>query len=583
MVKKFIILDSNIKNYSGHFYRYALHCLRAAEKRGYETILATNKACSIDELPPNTFPAYTYSMEHYRGLLYSILRITDMTPKALHAIAKVLVPSATDGILINLLLRKDAHHTATFAAETSELFANLQLRRDDVVFLPSSSFVEASAIYDYLGKNPRHAAKWCFMFRIQLSSILSHMHALTPYHARLLRAAFAKLPRSSRARTHFYTDSDQIARDYNLIVPGLFKVVPIPHTASKSAVPRKSDTITVSYMGQARAQKGYHHLPGIIEGLRGDYLEKNRMRFVIQSSVGGAFSVREPLVEKAAVQLQKFDPKQVELVIDSMSDAAYQKMLSGSDIALMPYEPVGYFAQSSGICAEALACGTPVVVPGGCWLSRQFARAVYEYHDGFGKSPPLEDHAADGLGMRGWLRPKTPGSAGLLLDGVTPSADFNLPARAATHLRVKAVFGDSNTAPFFRVHVAQKAEDGRILTERTSVLDAVSLPYATCLFPLGKDAESLLVSIRHVAVGTVLDLGVVKTALFDEDPSSPLSAVGMIYGTVESIRDCLRNIADNYDHYQETARAFSDSYYEKHNADALIGALENGRTVGSEA
>ena len=574
MEKKFIVLDSNIKDYSGHFYRYALHCLRAAKKRGYATILATNKAFSIDELTQNTFPTYTYSMEHYSGLLYLMSRITDRAPKPLQAIATTLSSSAIDGALINLLMRRDAHCTATFATETSELFADIQLCEDDVVFLPTSSFVEAFAISDFLRQNPHQAARWSFLFRVQSSYVPSRLYSPAPYYVQLLRTAFTKLLRSSSVRIRFYTDSEHIANDYNLVVPELFKTVPIPHTTPMPLDPTKRSTITVSYVGQARTGKGFYRLPGLIENLWEDYIKKDLIRFVIQSSAVGAFSIDDPPTEKAIARLQKFDPSRVELILDSMSDAAYQKMLFGSDIVLMPYNTQGYLAQTSGICAEALAYGIPVVVPGGCWLARQFARAVYEYHDCFGKSPPLEERTADGLGIGENAWTKTSESTTLFLDDKAPTAEFELLALEATHLRIKTVFGGSNTTPFFQVRVEQKAKDGGILAGCTSVLDTISLPYATCLIPLRRGAASLQVSIRRVVTQTVLDLKDVRIALFDEDPSSPRGAVGMIYGTAESIPDCLRDMVNNYDHYQETARAFSSSYYARHNADSLIDALE---------
>ena len=518
--------------------------------RGYEPVLATSTDYCIGGFPSLTFPVYT------RGIAFDYVLPNDIRwfsegEKIQHKVLRRIPLHAIDRRAVNHIVRRFRSPILQFSQETSNLLASMHLDRDDVVFFPTANLVMALGIYDYVSKNAHNAAAcWCFLFRQSpLRSPYERGSDLTPYAIRLLRTLFSQLS-TSNMRMYFFTDSEQLAQDYDQLAPGLFRVAPIPHTAPKPAVPPAHDMLTVTYMGQARTGKGYHYLPRIVEELWTDYVEKNRMRFVIQSSVGWASSVSDLHVENALVHLQQFDSKRVKLVHDSISDAAYRKLLSSSDIVLMPYEPAGYFAQSSGICAEALTHGIPIVVPGGTWLARQFAREAYEYQDSFGKSSPLDERTVSDGGK-----------------------SIELPCRGASHIRVKAVFGNNNTAPFFQTRVTQMGENTSVVAEDSAMLDRVSLPYATCLISLTESTTRLRVDIRHVAKRTKLDLQEAKATLLGENTKSPRSVVGMSYGSVGSIPDCLRNIAVNYAHYQDTARAFSDAYYKRHNADALIGSL----------
>ena len=546
---RFILADTELTSYEGHYHHYAAHCLLAAAKRGYEPVLATNTDYRLVGFPPKTFSVYSQGVDFYHMVLNEF-RWFSTRAKIWHKVLRRTRLRAIDTRVVNRIARRFRPQILRFSQETSNLLAGMRLDKDDVVFFPTANLVTVMGICDYVSKNPHNAAAcWCFLFRQALQGS-PHMCEpdLTPYAIRLLRTLFSRLA-ASDMRPSFFTDSEQLARDYDQVAPGLFRVLPIPHTDPKPAMPPAHDVLTTTYVGQARINKGYHHLPSIISKLRADWVENGKMRFVIQSHIR---SEQLPEVEPIRERLESLGPGVI-LTRDLQTDEEYRRMLWDSDIVLMPYNPEAYFVQTSGICAEALARGIPVVVPGGTWLARQFARATYEYQDSFGKSPPRNELAVGGdLGRR---------------------EEVELPCRGASHIRVKAVFGDNNTAPFFQACVTQRGDGGNILAEDVAVLDRVALPYATCLMPLEEGAARLQIDISHVAKGTVLDLRDARATLFGEDPASPLSAVGMIYGAVESIPDCIKNMASNYAHYRDSARVFSDAYYRWHNADSLIAAL----------
>ena len=53
----------------------------------------------------------------------------------------------------------------------------------------------------------------------------------------------------------------------------------------------------------------------------------------------------------------------------------YWGALKDSDIVLLLYDSKNYAVRSSGVLVEALATGTPVIVPAGTWMARQVQSA----------------------------------------------------------------------------------------------------------------------------------------------------------------------------------------------------------------
>ena len=71
-----------------------------------------------------------------------------------------------------------------------------------------------------------------------------------------------------------------------------------------------------------------------------------------------------------------FPPSIVASHNEPLSTEAYKDLLLGSHITLLPYDQSEYSARRSGILAESLAAGIPVIVPADTWLSRQLRQST---------------------------------------------------------------------------------------------------------------------------------------------------------------------------------------------------------------
>ena len=119
-------------------------------------------------------------------------------------------------------------------------------------------------------------------------------------------------------------------------------------------------------LGSARVEKGFHHIPDIIQhtfkladSAACENVDPTTLKFILHASpqiVGRAPEILETLEKLNAM------PKgQAELLLDPLSEADYQSLLHASDTVLMPYEEHAYRVRGSTIVSEAIASAKPIV------------------------------------------------------------------------------------------------------------------------------------------------------------------------------------------------------------------------------
>jgi glycosyltransferase involved in cell wall biosynthesis len=132
---------------------------------------------------------------------------------------------------------------------------------------------------------------------------------------------------------------------------------------------RRASPIVVSYFGDARREKGYHRLPGVADLVR-PALDRGDVRLVIQSNFnlpGGETGIAH------ARELLKAG-RGIEILDEPLVDEDYCRRMAATHLLVLPYDADRYVARTSGILAEAIHAGVPVVVPDGTWLSEQLRR-----------------------------------------------------------------------------------------------------------------------------------------------------------------------------------------------------------------
>ncbi|HEX5444933.1 MAG TPA: glycosyltransferase, partial [Pirellulales bacterium] len=200
-------------------------------------------------------------------------------------------------------------------------------------------------------------------------------------------------------RVKLYTDSEMLSKDYESISGQPFGVLPIPFRAELlTPAPRPpSAAVRLGYFGEARDEKGFPWLSELAEALRDEYLGPGRARFVIQANI--SLPQYNPQSVAAFERLRRFPPSEVQLFAagSALSAVEYYRMFSQADVVLLPYLNGRYRACTSGVLAEALALGSPVVAPAGTWMAEQLPPGVGETFTDFNSFVSAVKRVIDGF------------------------------------------------------------------------------------------------------------------------------------------------------------------------------------------
>ncbi|MFA6964009.1 hypothetical protein [Bosea sp. (in: a-proteobacteria)] len=172
-------------------------------------------------------------------------------------------------------------------------------------------------------------------------------------------------------RMAFYTDSIGLAQQYKDLAPGFeFQILPVPYPVPANPPerrPRRSGPLRLTYVGDARVEKGYDRLPDLMRELGETLIDGRTARLIAQSNA--AMSLEDHVIARARNTLKRYPIAQVELITRVLGVDEFTTLLSEADIVILPYDAGNYRNRSSGILVQAIAAGKPVVAPAGTWLS----------------------------------------------------------------------------------------------------------------------------------------------------------------------------------------------------------------------
>lgn len=474
----------------------------------------------------------------------------------------------------------EANRIRQFGRDTRRLFQQIHLQEGDVIFFSLVSWLELTGLAWYLERDKRaHRATWHLLFRHQLYG--SQDMPLVNETLRPLRSALYRLHTGPCGqRLYFYADTQDLVEQYSTLgVP--FHVLPIPinqelYDQAQQRILEDSAPLRIAYVGDARKEKGYHHLPGLIQDLWSRYVQCNRVNFVIQSNFNVPGGTAHAAVARA--QLETFPRDKVTLLMEPLNSQEYARLIVESDIILLPYDREIYYAGSSGILAEALAAGVPVVVPQGLWMTRQLMEPVFHYHNSL-KTQLVVLESVQGLELA-WQSEdemaRVPIDESLTLTvancplysflEVPPAADFLL-------IMLKAV--EKNPLSYLEIYVDQLDKASNSLLRSRNRIGVVHEPGASHLVSLMPGASHLYLSIASASPQTIVlcDLQFTFLARKDPDQPCPVSVVGLSYYDPDDLSAVVGEIIDHYAHYRQTARAWARQWFSWHNARRLVATV----------
>lgn len=266
-----------------------------------------------------------------------------------------------------------------FEKGTTRVIKSVKAERGDIIFIPTLSVDDLEGVYRAIQKcNEAKLCTWHLVFRRNI--FIGREPEYNRQNAGLYdeRRIFIKFSRLSNV--FFYTDTEELTRQYERFCGMRFATLPIPTNPDflRSNVWSGKKPITAVYAGDARKEKGYQFLPDLIDQLE-DLAQAGLLRFELQSNFSFKSAKDDPGTVAARIRLINENNAMVQLHMKPMESDEYCAMVRGSDIGLLLYDRQNYYARSSGALAECLGAGIPVVVPSASWLSAQIQPAVTSY------------------------------------------------------------------------------------------------------------------------------------------------------------------------------------------------------------
>ncbi|WP_089729184.1 hypothetical protein [Candidatus Thiosymbion oneisti] len=279
------------------------------------------------------------------------------------------------------LFRSDSY-ARQFAKDIQRLIKQANAGSGDLVLIPTLGNIELVGVALAVKKSPMESLSWHLLFRRDI------FHGREPSYQDQIESRFKTLQtfslcksiiREKKAIFNFYTDTDALTEQYRRLGIFKFTTLPIPLDDSLNRLTQSDEKpINVSYIGDARDEKGYPLLPRLVADLRAAGFTEESIHYTFQSNFnvpGG-----EPGSQVAKAVLAAEPNGLVDLLDGPFESREYTNLVNQADILLMPYDAGNYYARSSGIFAEAIVTGIPFVAADKSWMSQELFEVNQTYY-----------------------------------------------------------------------------------------------------------------------------------------------------------------------------------------------------------
>lgn len=350
----------------------------------------------------------------------------------------------------------------TFASGLAQISAAESIGRGDIVFLPTMAWHDLRGLEMFLRAAPDRddLPVFCCLFRRDLFRGYPDSHAGQDFDVHEMRVLFSKLKALAFARVLVLTDTEELSDQYGQLVAPVV-TMPVPSVPVDAAPEKASgEPIIFGYLGDARREKGFHYLPGLVSALAGAGNDVPPFKLLSQ-----AYTPKGPAdvsMLEAVEKLRLRSPRYVDLAEGAIGSQDYMRLLQAMDVVLIPYQRDNYIARSSGVFMESVCAQRPAIVTAGTWMARLIDSASHDYH--VTMTPSSAVMAQFHAGGLNWRRRKASGveeAYPLSEDGGLPISGANWPnctlqRAGATHLWITFRPSEHGAGLFTNVFVAQQ-------------------------------------------------------------------------------------------------------------------------------
>jgi hypothetical protein len=600
---RFVLIDHSVTTPGGHNFEHATDTLEAAEKLGYEPVLAANQAVAAHNDWPDAWQVLPVFAEGWDPLHWIGPDGRSHHPADIEG---HLLPANPASPRTRGLLARFGHwrtrlrdHTRTrqrraritrFAHACSQLWKTLQPTSHDRFFLPSVTEFDLLGLIHFLKGEPgSELVDWHLLFHFNLfldrTPTYAAQHVTRDRFRRLFTAALAHVPAH---RLHFYGVTDLVADQYNrLHTTAHFSELPYTiNGAIRAADAPATRPLRLTCPGVIRREKGKRQIRSLVRLLWHDHLRSGAAQLIFQGQPKALsrFFPRETLAHSrfcAAPDERTGAP--IVVVRHPLDAASYAQLIRESHIGLFLHDSARYYSRCSGTLVELLGAGVPVIVPAGCWLAEQIATPTYEYLDKLVESDVALGQLSGGA-VNWSVSPaavREPGAAELPFGAgrQRASCQVELPEDSA-NIVLSLELAEQLHGHYVRVTADQLDSRGQVAVARQEAILGARRGggFASAMFTLSQDACTLRLALSNAYGRELLHAARVRLTFLGGDQQQtcgyPSGSVGLIAADLAEYSRLLSDMTTHYEHYRASAVAFADSWLEEHSATSVIRRIE---------
>lgn len=573
---RFVLIEHSLESVGTHCYENAVRVLNAAQRAGFEPILATNRAFAPQQLWParwRVFPLFRY---RFLGK-YSL------------GMGKVDRPAWYDRWRIAVGQRR---RVRAFRRACATLFQQVSIESGDHVFLPTVFDLDVLGLAEFLHASaPSRRAVWHLYFHTNFLNGRPPQYSDQEHTGRAMRHVLERLQRvCSTHDVRCYTTTDELADQYNRLGVLHFRVLDYPVDAAPAVLleeranpavcqaavgqvavgqveaghavstlsrqvhgSRAEGPLRIVCAGHQRPEKGELGLANLVEDLWDEFLTPRIVQLLVQAHDASA-----PFV-KARRTDRPFEgaSEPVVAVPHPLATSEYLDFLRCADIGLFPYDSEAYYARLSSVFVELLAAGKPVLVPAGCWMSRQVDRQNHAHLDRLVHKLHLLQQRTVPSDEPAFVLDCPPGATELLIR-------FRWPAGAQA-----GEFVQWRCEQLPTTEQLPTAEQ-RATTATVGQRGAEKVPV---LFHLNTGRQVRL-SYRNAFGSARIVVEEIEVSFFAcGEASPPAGSIGLIFDDWRMIPYLLRDLVSHYAHYRSQAETHSLSWRQRYNSTTVIQQL----------